>query len=96
MRLKHWAGYGTINARKIYKRTTKDGKTILKITVAGNHERGLMRRDIYDLKRWLIDRFDRTVKDIGPYTIEYTFDVGYIKDAATGCDVETMTYTFIY
>lgn len=59
MRIKHWAGYGCVNARKC-----KDGNPFcLHIKVEGNHERGIVREDDYDLYNWLVKRFDRNVQD---------------------------------
>jgi len=93
MKIKHFAGYGCVNAKKLSKKTIK-GKTELKVEVTGNHEWGLYRRDIYDLKRWLIDRFDKTVKDMSPYIIDYTYDGGY--RTVNGLDTEYAIYTFTY
>lgn len=58
MKLKHFAGYGTINARKV-----KDGSCKLHVRVEGNHEWGLRRDDEYDLYNWLVKRFDKTVPE---------------------------------
>lgn len=59
MRIKHWAGYGCVNARRV-----NDGDPFtLHIHVEGDHERGLVRNDEYDLYNWLVKRFDRDVQD---------------------------------
>lgn len=60
MRIKHWAGYGCVNARRI-----NDGAATLHIRVEGLHECGLERGtwDTYGLYEWLVKRFDRTVPD---------------------------------
>ena len=55
MTIKHFAGYGRVNAKRI-----KDDAT-LHIRVFGNHEQGLYRDDLYDLYNWLVKRFDKTV-----------------------------------
>lgn len=55
MKIKHWQGYGTVTAVKI-----KDTACTLHIRVTGNHEWGLIRRDVYDLFNWLVKRFDKT------------------------------------
>jgi len=62
MRIKHWQGYGVVNAVR-----TKDKNFSLCVTVSGNHEWGLYRNDMYDLFRWLIQKFDKEWKD-KPYT----------------------------
>lgn len=62
MKLKHWSGYGSINATKVSK-VTKNGETVLTVKVTGNHECGLVRADKYDAFNWLLKRFDKTVED---------------------------------
>lgn len=94
MHIKHWQGYGIVTVKKISK-TVNDGDTTLVIKVSGNHECGLVRDDIYDLKHWLIDKFDKAAKDINPYSIDYTYDDDYETNAA-GLDEEYCTYTFHY
>ena len=56
MKIKHWQGYGVLDARK-----TKEKAFNLVVTVSGNHEWGLRRDDMYDLYNWLVKRFDKTV-----------------------------------
>lgn len=58
MRIKHWQGYGTVNAVKV-----KDKSCTLHVQVTGNHECGLKRNDQYDLFNWLVKRFDKTIPD---------------------------------
>lgn len=53
MKIKHWQGYGSVNATRV-----KD-KSCLHIRVTGNHECGLERRDDYDVWWWLVMRFKR-------------------------------------
>ena len=93
MKIKHWQGYGCVEARKV-KKSTRNGITNLVVEVVGNHEWGLERRDVYDLKWWLVDRFDRSAKDINPYSIEYTLSSGY--ERINGLDVEKAVYSFSY
>lgn len=93
MKIKHFAGYGSVTATKIQKKPMLD-RTFLKVEVIGNHEWGLYRPDKYDLKRWLIDRFDKTAKDVSPYSIEYTYEGGYRK--INGLDTEYAIYSFLY
>lgn len=61
MRIKHWAGYGSVNAKAIKRtlNTQTNTKTII-IEVSGDHERGLKRYDEYDVYNWLLKRFDKT------------------------------------
>lgn len=59
MKIKHWQGYGCVNATKC-----KDSlPSMLHIRVEGNHEWGIVLEDEYDLYNWLVKRFDRTVPD---------------------------------
>lgn len=58
MKIKHYMGYGTVQAKKIFKSVN-----CIKITVWGNHEWGLERDDKYDVFNWLVKRFDKTHKD---------------------------------
>ena len=53
MKIKHFAGYGSVNAVKV-----KD-KTCLHIRASGNHERGLEPYDDYDVWHWLVMRFKK-------------------------------------
>jgi len=61
MRIKHWQGYGTVEATKLVKRT-RDGKTFITIKVKGNHEWGIHRDDRYDVSRWLLPKFCKEFK----------------------------------
>ena len=95
MRIKHWAGYGCVNARKI-----NDGKAKLHVRVEGDHERGLKRdvSDIYLLYNWLVKRFDKSVADIEEWCrsnpiIDCTTD--FRMDPKVGY-VEIVDYYFIY
>lgn len=94
MRIKHWQGYGLVTAKKV-KKSVKNGITTLIVKVNGNHEYGLVRDDIYTLKHWLIDKFDKAAKDISPYSINYDYNDGYSL-TADGCDEEYCIYTFTY
>ena len=94
MHIKHWAGYGLVTAKLISK-TVTDGETILVVKVSGNHEQGLVRTDLYTLKSWLVDKFDRAAKDISPYSIEYDYLNDY-ETTSDGLDEEYCIYTFRY
>lgn len=54
MKVKHWAGYGCVNAKKL-----NDYGTHTSVLVMGNHEQGLEPRyfDNRDWERWLGNRF---------------------------------------
>ena len=94
MRIKHWAGYGCVNARKV-----KDSSpSTLHIRVEGNHEQGLVRNDEYDLYNWLVKRFDHDVQDYPDWhrsrpIIEIR--PGWRTDIDMGC-VDTCDYYFTY
>lgn len=57
MKIKHWQGYGTVNAVKV----NCDRGEVLHIKVTGDHEYGLERDDMYDATRWLAKRFDKSI-----------------------------------
>ena len=59
MKIKHFTGYGFVNATKI-----KDPNCTLHIRVEGDHEQGLKRDDLYDVFNWLIKRFDKRMKEV--------------------------------
>lgn len=67
MKLKHWQGYGTVNATK----EKTDRGELLHIKVTGEHECGLAREDDYDVFNWLVKRFD---KNCGNNAYEYFSD----------------------
>ncbi len=62
MRIKHFAGYGSVNAKKI-SRKEKNGLVNLQVQVRGNHEWGIERNDKYDFVNWLGKRFDKELDD---------------------------------
>lgn len=92
MKIKHFQGYGSVQAKKVSKTTIGD-KTKLVVEVKGNHECGLVRDDIYDVKRWLFDKFEKNFKG-QYYEIEMSIKDDYVKEGKI--DVEVATYTFIY
>jgi hypothetical protein len=97
MRVKHFSGYGSVEVKKLSKVTFKNSlgetKTKMVLRVKGNHEWGLVRDDIYDVKRWIFDKFEKNFKG-EYYNIEMSVEDTYIKE--NGLDVEVATYTFIY
>ena len=62
MKLKHWQGYGSVNAVKV-----EDTQSSVVIEVTGAHEYGLVLENMYDVKRWLLDRLARKYSAI-PYS----------------------------
>ena len=58
MKIRHWQGYGTVNAVKV-----RSTKFVLVVKVSGNHEWGLRRDDVYDLFNWLVKKFDKDWAD---------------------------------
>lgn len=92
MRLKHWQGYGTVSALKI-----PDKSCTLHVRVTGNHECGLVRKDIYDLYHWLVKRFDRSVPDYLEWN-NRLLDILYVEgtDITDGLDIDTCDYYFYY
>ena len=93
MKLKHWQGYGSVEVKKVSKTTFNNNwgekKTKLVLSVKGNHEWGLVRDDIYDVKHWIFDKFEKNFS--GNY---YDIDMSIKDDYVDG--VEVATYTFIY
>ena len=93
MRIKHWQGYGCVNARKV-----KDGSCTLHIRVEGNHEWGIVRDDYFDLYHWLVVRFDKDVQDYPTWRQSNPIiDVkpGWRTDLNLGC-IDTCDYYFTY
>lgn len=97
MKVKHFAGYGSVEVKKESKTTFTneygEKKTKLVLVVKGNHEWGIVRDDIYDVKRWIFDKFEKNFTG-NDYDIAMTVQDDYIKE--NGLDVEVATYTFIY
>lgn len=67
MRIKHWQGYGCVNANKVKGHCGRllAGADLwqMEIKVTGNHEWGLIREyDNYDVRKWLLDKFEKTVE----------------------------------
>lgn len=92
MKIKHFAGYGSVQAKKVSK-TTIGNMTKLVVEVKGNHEWGLVRDDIYDVRRWLFNKFEKNFKG-EDYEISMSIEDDYVKE--NNIDVEVATYTFEY
>lgn len=99
MRIKHWAGYGTVNAKKVtdYKHT-RYGRAyrVIQIEVTGDHERGLVRFDRYDIHHWLGRHFakDKDYKDFAAFDVQQGW-VGGDGHTTLGAH-EIATYTLEY
>ena len=92
MKIKHFAGYGSVQAKKVSKTKIGD-KTKLVVEVKGNHEWGIVRNDIYDVRRWIFNKFEKNFNG-EDYDIDMSIKDDYVKE--NGIDVEVATYTFIY
>lgn len=87
-KIKHFAGYGTVNAGKI-----KDNTCTLHIRVEGNHEWGIDTHDEWILYCWLVRRFDKHVPEYRDWYLSRP-----AIDIHPGWDNETVTcdYCFTY
>ena len=90
MKIKHFAGYGSVNAKKLEVKTNLDGTKTIKIVVSGDHEWGLVREDKYDIFRWLLKRF---AKDVGE---DYRCIRSMKVDHDYSQKIDTVTYTITY
>ena len=97
MRIKHYQGYGLVEVKKLSKKTIINGygekKTEMVLRVKGNHECGLVRKDIYDVKRWIFDKFEKNFTK-SEYDIYMDIKSDYITE--NGTEVEIADYTFVY
>lgn len=95
MRIKHWAGYGTVLARKI-----NDGAAKLHVRVEGTHEMGVM-RDVWDkplLYNWLVKRFDKEVPPYAEWVRRIPLidaQIDFRNDPKLGC-LDIVDYYFDY
>jgi len=79
-KIKHWQGYGSVMAG-----VTRKTKTDIEITVRGDHEWGVVRRDAYDAKHWLLDRFCKDLVNVPYYNLDFL---------VYAVDSQTAVYTF--
>lgn len=97
MRVKHFAGYGSVEVTKKSKTRVTDlygnTKSKLILQVKGNHECGNVRNDIYDVRRWIFNRFEKNFAG-NDYDIQMSIEDDYVRE--NGINVEVATYTFIY
>lgn len=99
MKIKHFAGYGNVEATKVSERTLSftDEKYIV-IRVKGNHEYGIERNDTYDISRWLLPRFVKGFKD-GTYDYRNIVSMSLhpdIEKGDNGESVDTCDYAIVY
>lgn len=95
MKIKHWQGYGCVEAKKTSVTTFKDDydrkfKKIV-ISVKGNHEWGLENTYMWSAVDWLLKKFIKGITHSSVYN--YSFNDYYVKE--NGLDVEHCDYTFI-
>ena len=93
MRVKHFAGYGSVKVTKKSKTKLANNKTKLVLQVKGNHECGNVRDDIYDVRRWIFNKFEKNFTG-NDWEIQMNIEDDYVRE--NGIDVEVATYTFIY
>ena len=95
MKIKHWQGYGCVNAQSLKKTaSTAEGIKTITIEVVGNHEYGLDRsNDKYDIYNWLLKRFDKDVEDSRDILkIEYEEDSIDVNGINTDRGIYKITY----
>lgn len=90
MKIKHFAGYGSVNAKKI-----SSSPTCLKVRVWGNHEYGLERKDNYDVFNWLVKRFDKKHTDYIDI-VDVKTEVDYERNDKLNIDEEVCVYTILF
>ena len=76
MRIKHWQGYGCVNAKRISTRRIGIADYEVEILVRGNHEWGLEAVSRYAIWEWLMKKL---VKDCTSWTYitDWTIKSGY-------------------
>lgn len=91
MKIKHWQGYGCVNAKKVDEFVTGYNTRVVMIKVEGNHEYGLHRDDIYDVFNWLMKKF---AKDCKSYSDIETMTIadGYNYNTNTDTAMYTIEY----
>lgn len=89
MRVKHFSGYGSVEAKKIDKYVDNEGYTVLRVNVSGEHEWGLCPSMEDDAVRWLLPRFDKSAKDLNPWDVE-------VCEMWHGLPMDTVGYLFKY
>ena len=93
MRIKHFAGYGCVNAIKVKNVKTGENTKQIVIKVSGNHEWGLYRNDKYDIYNWLVKRF---CKDCSDYRSIYYIYADWACEKINGQYVDGLIYYIDY
>lgn len=80
MRIKHFAGYGSVNAKVVQRSlNTLTSIKMVKIQVWGNHECGLDRSEYYyDINQWLLKKVakvDIDYRNIREVKFQYISDI---------------------
>lgn len=102
MKIKHFGGYGSVNAKKTLKK--KGDLTVATIVVSGNHELGLGYRysDTESVTRWLAPKLHIPITN-ERQIVDLQIHDDYVKDAngekirdSYGNWVDERTYTVTY
>lgn len=82
MKIKHWQGYGSVNAKLVkIKSSTTNSIEELTIHVWGNHECGLERYCGYDIYQWLVRKLCKKYKpEPFKYDLVQNFELRHIHD----------------
>ena len=94
MKIKHWQGYGIVDAKNISKKKNPDESTSIHIKVTGNHECGIHTEYSWNVSDWLLSKFDKNVKNdrcLLNYRVEDGEDV-----LVDGVKTETCNYYITY
>ena len=100
MKIKHFAGYGSVNAKLIENKIgfSEFGEpdeeiSIAHIKVWGNHERGIYREDYIDIFNWLCKRF---VKGCTNYSKIIDMKIDWHFEKINGEHTEVCDYFIAY
>ena len=90
MKIKHFSGYGIVNAKKISK-TENDKQVLLIVKITGDHEQGLTRsfHDPYLIANWIVKKFEKNEFDY--LSVNYDCLSGY-ENGLNEYAVYTITY----
>lgn len=94
MKLKHWQGYGSVDVKMLAAYPINSFKNKIIIQVKGNHECGIIKRDVYDIWNWLLkrgERFNTACKDYRQITEFNVYGPTYDEN-----NVETAIYEITY
>lgn len=96
MKIKHFAGYGSVNAKLIENKigfSEFREISVAHIKVWGNHERGIYREDYYDIFNWLCKRF---VKECTNYIKIIAIKIDCSSEKINGEHTEVCDYFIAY